>query len=409
MHARPKPVTGKRMTENKVGILIEKIKSGYSLPVLSPAALKLVELASDDKSSARDLVNLIEKDPSLAVRLLKLANSAFFKTVHKCSTLNQAVVRVGFNRLRIMALSISLRDIFPLGKTGPFDYNKFWLISLYRALIARSLAGYVRSTNPDEAFVAALIRETGLLIFYDLMIREDRADGISFDLEPVEDLLAWEKKRYGIDHREVGEAVFRHWNFPENIIACMSSCVIRDDTGKVSDLDTVCKLAELFSGVLFHESGLFLSIYEEAEKHLGISINRINDILLDTFRQVDDIAACLKVEVDREKDLISVMEKANIALSQISDRIARGEEAVREGGELPSFDTINSSDHAVNFTLQAVAHEIRNPLMAVGGFAKKLSDSLEPDSEGGRYLKIILKEAARLEKVLSGMTQEKPS
>jgi len=60
----------------------------------------------------------------------------------------------------------------------------------------------------------------------------------------------------------------------------------------------------------------------------------------------------------------------------------------------------------VTYTLQAVAHEIRNPLMSVGGFARKLSASLDPSSETGRYVNIILEEVARLEKTLSEMTKK---
>ncbi|MBW2215799.1 MAG: HDOD domain-containing protein, partial [Deltaproteobacteria bacterium] len=80
--------------------LLNLLKSGYSLPPLSPVATKLVELAADDSCSARDLANLIEKDPSLSVRLLKLANSAFFRTLYPVTTLTQAVVKVGFQHLR---------------------------------------------------------------------------------------------------------------------------------------------------------------------------------------------------------------------------------------------------------------------------------------------------------------------
>ena len=59
--------------------LLKSLESGYSLPPLSVVALRLVELASDDDCSASDLAELIEKDPSLAVRLLKIANSVFFQ------------------------------------------------------------------------------------------------------------------------------------------------------------------------------------------------------------------------------------------------------------------------------------------------------------------------------------------
>jgi len=57
--------------------LLETIRSGYRLPHLSTVATKLVELASDDTCSAKDLATLIEKDPSLAIRVLTMANSAF--------------------------------------------------------------------------------------------------------------------------------------------------------------------------------------------------------------------------------------------------------------------------------------------------------------------------------------------
>lgn len=394
------------MDREKISEFLEKLESGYSLPTLSPIALKLVELAADENSSVKDLVNLIEKDPSLAVRLLKLANSAFFSTVHPCATLNQAVVNIGFNRLRIMALSISLRDTFPMEKEGPLDYNQFWRISLYRALIAKSLAGYLESTNQDEAFVAGLIREIGLLIFYDIFIK-GKDEQVSLDLVPIENLLSWEKERYGVDHREVGEAALGYWNFPDNIVYCLRSHADKDDESNVSDLMKVCNIADSVSAVLFLETGEFHSIYEEVGKYLGLDRDKINNILIQTFAQVDDIAVNLKVELDKEKDLISIMEKANNALSRISEKIAEGDSVVRKREGYPSLDSLDSDNNVVTNTLQAVAHEIRNPLLAVGGFAKKLSDSLEPDSKGGRYSKIILKEASRLEKVLSDMTKKK--
>ena len=56
-------------------------------------------------------------------------------------------------------------------------------------------------------------------------------------------------------------------------------------------------------------------------------------------------------------------------------------------------------------TLEAVAHEIKNPLVAIAGFAKRLSKALDPCSDGGRYAQIILKESLRLEKALSRMAQ----
>ena len=131
--------------------LLDRLKSGECLPALSPVAIELVEMASDESTSAKELVSLIEKDPALTVRLIRLANSAFFQAAVSVTTLQQAVVRVGFDRLRIMALSVSLRDTFPMGKVGALDFRKFWKISLYRAMLARAVARRLRGINPEEA------------------------------------------------------------------------------------------------------------------------------------------------------------------------------------------------------------------------------------------------------------------
>jgi nitrogen-specific signal transduction histidine kinase len=72
----------------------------------------------------------------------------------------------------------------------------------------------------------------------------------------------------------------------------------------------------------------------------------------------------------------------------------------------PSFATIKEergSQDVVAHTLQAVAHEIRNPLITVAGFARKLSTALDPESRVGKYAQIILQEAQRIEEALNQM------
>ncbi len=396
------------MTNNNFPELIKRLKNGYSLPALSPVAMRLVELASDESSSTQDLVSLIEKDPSLSVRLLQMANSAFFSTTHQVKTLHQAIVKVGFNRLRIMALSISLRDTFPLGKVGALDYEKFWRTSLYRALIAKYLAEHLKKTNPDEAFIAGLILEIGLLIFFDLFLKNEE-ESLDIDTDSLTDFLQWELKKYGIDHRQVGEAALRFWNFPEDIIACQQPPESIMKSPNLPEIVRICELARALSRIMFLETRDFNTIYSQAEELLKIDRETMSEILISTFTQVEDIANSLNIEVNREKDLLLLMEKANQALSRISAKISLGKEKEEPSGknDLPSFESIEDSDQIVTQTLQAVAHEIRNPLLAVGGFARKLSMALDPDSKNGKYIQIILEEARRLESALSDMIKDK--
>ncbi|UCG99728.1 MAG: HDOD domain-containing protein [Deltaproteobacteria bacterium] len=384
--------------------LLKQIESGYSLPLLSPVAMRLVEIALDESCSAEDLAALIERDPSLAVRVLKLANSAFFRTRQPTTSLKQAVVKLGYQRLRIMALSLSLRDTFPMGKIGALDYKQFWHTTLYRALIAKSLASHLRNCYPEEAFVAGLIMEIGLLILFDLRIKGD-TEAPPIKLEPMEELLTWERDRYGIDHRKVGEAALKCWRFPNIIVQCQ---LFYGQDALSQDAPLLAKIYELsreFSRLISKESAGFHTLFKEAERVLGLHRDVINDILLTTFDQVQDIADNLNVEVNKERDLMEIMEEANRALSQISEKISEYREITSQVS-LPSFDSLDKRVDIVEHTLQAVAHEIRNPLLAVGGFARKLATSLDTASKGGEYVRIILEEALRLEKALNEMTRK---
>ena len=384
--------------------LLKQIESGYSLPSLSPVAVRLVEIALDESCSAEDLATLIERDPSLTVRVLKIANSAFFQTRQPTTSLKQAVVKLGYQRLRIMALSLSLRDTFPMGKIGAFDYKQFWHTTLYRALIAKSLASHLKGCYPEEAFVAGLIMEIGLLILFDLRIKGDTEVSI-IKPEPLEELLAWERDRYGMDHRQVGEAALKCWRFPDVIVQCQ---LFYGQAALSQDAPLLAKIYELsreFSHLMSQECAGFHTLFKKAERVLGLDQDVINDILLATFDQVQDIADNLNVEVNKERDLMEIMEKANMALSQISGKISEYQEATDQVS-LPSFDSMDKREDIVEHTLQAVAHEIRNPLLAVGGFARKLATSLDTTSKGGEYVRIILEEALRLEKALLEMTKK---
>lgn len=384
--------------------LLDLLEKGYSLPSLSAVAVRLVELASDESTSAGDLASLIEKDPSLAVKLLRLANSAlFYGGGTPITTLKQAVVKIGFNRLRIMALSLSLRETFPMGRRGGLDYERFWRTSLYRALLSRALAIRTRLCNPDEAFVAGLTLEIGLLVFHDLAIRNGNEPAYPADPEDLREILPWERDEFGVDHRRIGQAALTSWRFPESLIACQEGFGDKALEEESPGLVRISELSRRLSLDLVTQSRDVRDLFKRGERFLGLDSDTIGEILVETFDSVDDIAKSLSLELDRDRDLLELMERANSALGQISREMENMKEKAGHR-ELPTLDSKERSPLSTR-TLEAVAHEIRNPLMALGGFAKRLAGVLEPSSEGGKYLQVILQEAARLEETLSRMSE----
>ncbi len=396
------------MKEDHASNFLKRLQSGYSLPSLSPIAIRLIEMASDDQCAIRNLANLVEKDPSLAVRLLRIANSALFQSIVPVTTLQQAVLRIGFNRLRIMVLSLSLRDTFPMGEVGPMDYEQFWRSSLYQGLIARSLAVETRSCDAEEAFLAGLTCGIGLLIFFDLFVK-DAEKTRELHIYPLESLLAWEKGRFGMDHRQIGEAALRYWKFPDRIADCQRFYGMKIREKETPPMATVCEVARELSALICQEASEFKAALSLAEEILDLDHEVIGDILIQTFEQVEDIAESLKVEVNKERDMIELMEKANKALGELSERLSAEKDSVARG-VLPSFENlggVNEKRAIIAHTLQAVAHEIRNPLLAVGGFARRLASTLDPDSEGGKYVQVILEGTMRLEKTLLELTDDR--
>jgi HD-like signal output (HDOD) protein len=382
--------------------VLKHIEEGYNLPSLSPLAVRLVELASDENSSAKDLVKVIAQDPSLSARLLKLANSAYLGRAQPSTTLHQAVVRVGFNRLRIMALSISLRDTFPMGKVGPLDYEAFWRTSLYRGIMAKSLSAHLKTCNPGEAFVAGLILEIGVLVFFDLFIKE-RRESFNLELEPMEELLSHERELFGADHRQIGELVLKQWKFPDDIITCQQMWGQAALTDHVPDLVRLVEVARTCSQSLLHDPCSFLPLFDGPIETLGLDQEAVNDMIVNTFDQVQEVADCMAVGLTSEKDLMSLMEKANRVLNQLLEKLPTEPDQSSDNIR-PCFDSLDQENDTIKQTLQAVAHEIRNPLVTVGGFARRLAETLDPGSEGGQYARIILEEAQRLEAALRGIT-----
>lgn len=386
--------------------LLEELQKGYSLPSLSPVAMKIVEMASDERCSVESMATVIENEPSLAVRLLRLANSAFLGARYPVSTLRQAIVRIGVERLRIMALSLSLRDTFPMGRVGCMDYEAFWRCSLYRALLGKSLAQNIGECNPEEAFVAGLTLEIGLLIFVDLFIKGQDEEA-PFDQHAFDSLLSWERERFGTDHRAIGEVALRYWRFPDSIVACQRPLENDSKERREPSLLQVCETARTLSSLICEEAVEMHPALAGAEGLLGLSQEIIHEMLVTAFDLVEEIAESLQVEVDKERDVIELLEKANRMLTQLLQSMPPSLESSAESTR-PSFEMLRGKVpnlSTVSQTLEAVSHEIRNPLTVVGGLARRLSRTLEPSSVGGKYAQSILDEVARLEQAMTQMTK----
>jgi two-component system, cell cycle response regulator len=377
---------------------LETLDEKQTLPSLSPVVAALIELAADDESSLGQMADLIAKDPSLTARILKLANSAFFQSRYPAGTTLQAIARIGVRHTRLFALSVSLKDAFPLKRGGPLDYGRFWRLCLYQGLLSRWLARSLKVGDPEEAFTAGLTLEIGLLV-----LARACADDAGINLSyPLASTLAQEEELYGVHHRQIGEALLRSWRFPEQIVACQHSYTFKENLAQLPELARICAMAGELSAFICEPRTDLDQLFFTVEAYFGLNKSVAIEAVGAVLEQVCEIAEPFEVEIDSARDTLELMEKANRALTRLATRVM--ECAPVE--DLPSPGVLPRPTHAANMhggTLEGVACQIRNRLNFVGRFARRLAKTIDPASREGTYVRAIMSETERLEETLHGM------
>lgn len=182
------------------------------LPPLHQVAQKLIALMNDDRSSARDLDKLIRNDQALTARILKLANSSAYGKSRDIFQLTEAVVLLGHATITNMVLGVSVADVVSSGADQEFA-ARAWEHSLDCAAVAQALAETTGCVEPENAFVAGLLHDIGLLV---------QAQAVPEVLHEViaavpEDPLAAERQAMGLNHAQVGMKLLNQWLLPSSL------------------------------------------------------------------------------------------------------------------------------------------------------------------------------------------------
>src|SRR5436190_3610 len=142
--------------------LLEKVRNCQLLPSPPILAMRVMELVRSD-APVGEIASVISQDPALAAKLLRTANSSFYKRSHTVSTISHATMILGLEAVRTLVLGFALVGRLQTWKTKSFDYSKFWRRSLYAAVAARSLAARMKMIQREECFLAALLADIGML------------------------------------------------------------------------------------------------------------------------------------------------------------------------------------------------------------------------------------------------------
>ena len=197
---------------------IDRLIEGIpNLGSYSSVLQELEEVLNDPQSTLSEVGKVIEKDPSLTARLLKLANSSFFGFPSRLETVSEAITLIGIQQVQDLISASTVIEIFEGVSADLVSMASFWKHSLACGVAARLLALERRVPKPEKFFVAGLLHDVGRLALYSKAPDQARA---IFELAKGERKLLRqaELEILGFDHAEIGEALLRAWNYPANLI-----------------------------------------------------------------------------------------------------------------------------------------------------------------------------------------------
>ncbi len=200
------------------------------IPTLPVVLNNILKIASSETASASVLADFIGRDQAMANKVLRLANSAYFRSARQVDSIMRAIVVIGFNE--IVSLTIGMGVFSTLSRSnlhGLLDMNGLWLHAIgcsfaARRLLKRSLArnagmrraGGGKECREEQLFLSALLHDVGKVIFtvyfpeeYQKVLRETARTQVP--------LYQKERELLGLDHARIAGMIMERWNFPESI------------------------------------------------------------------------------------------------------------------------------------------------------------------------------------------------
>ena len=209
----PAPGVGPAMNQE----LIDRVLASPRLPSLPAIAIEVIELVSQPDVGIKRIAQTIQHDPALSSKILKTVNSSFYGQPKTISSVSQAIVVLGLETVRTLALGFSLVSNLRHGGGEGFDHLTFWKRSLYSAVAARAIAKTAGVAQEEEAFLGGLLQDLGMLAMapvlgelYTELIRSAEGD--------FRKLFRLENETLETNHAEVGAALAESWRLPAILV-----------------------------------------------------------------------------------------------------------------------------------------------------------------------------------------------
>ena len=271
------------------------IKKLDSLPTMPVIAQKLLSIQTDSEGGQRQMLSLIEQDPQILARVVGLANSPMLGTSRKTSSISDAAMILGFNKIKAVASGIAIMSIKAGNNSGALNQHDLWMHNLGIAFamiaIGRAMPKKLRPQD-DSIFLAGMLHDIGYLALAHLDPKTSNELHTYQAAAPSRPILEIERSLMNICHDELGAELARHWNLPKEIINVIRYHHIPDapDAPKDQPLIRMIYIAEKMLPSFGMNEHVDTGIHDSDWEALSIEPSNAEEILIQAAEQADQAA-----------------------------------------------------------------------------------------------------------------------
>ena len=335
----------------------------YSLPAV---AVEVLRLTRNPQVDARALKECIENDPALTTKILRVVNSSLFGLSGEVSDLNQALALLGTKPLKLLVLGFSLPDALFADVNGE-TLAHYWRHTVTKAVAARLISETLWDTNGDEAFIAGLLEDLGVLIligalgapYTDVLQKTNQRGG---------DLATAEQGALGFEHTRLTSRLLKTWGLPQLLVDVVGAGAGRLPIESLDEsrqtLAKILCLAELLTRwVTTEQSDALVDFVRLGKQYRQVTMEQIQELVADLQQRTPQLAEVLSLQLSEGQDYRDVLAAAHTQLAEVAEEAA---------------PDIIRADRARNAS--AVQDDLLEEAKALSGALAKFVSSPPPDT-----------------------------
>lgn len=275
-----------------------------NVPAMPPVIPHLLQVLRDPSTSAEDVEKILLNAPSLTAKVLKLVNSAYYGLNRQIESVRDAVVYLGFDTVKNLALGASVIQITnkevnnDKGTMVRFDLPGLWRKAIATGIAGETTARHLRYPHAGDCLVAGLLHILGTIILR-IYFKKDLKEAIRYAHKNNCSLLEAEQEIIGVPDPEIGGWLGKNWDLPEDIVRGLSSyhnpLAIEEDHSMTPLIVHVGEKIVRAKDIGWAGDDIEISVNQEVFDRLGINQNNFKTILKEFDRDLEDAREFMKM------------------------------------------------------------------------------------------------------------------